>query len=77
MSTSFTVRLDDDAERKLAALMSDGSSRNNAIRYALDVSYRHLVNEQMREESARLLHDPEDLAEVNAAREAMGAGDAW
>lgn len=77
MSTNFTVRLDDDAERKLAALTSDGTSRNNAIRYALDLSYRALLNEQMRRESAALLRDEDDLAEVNAAREAMGSGDAW
>ena len=77
MSTSFTVRLDDDADRKLAALTEDGSSRNAVIRFALDLSYRAMLNERMRHESALLLQDQDDLAEVNAAREAMGAGDAW
>ncbi|MER7080497.1 hypothetical protein SAMN02982929_03118 [Saccharopolyspora kobensis] len=77
MTTSFTVRLDDETERKLAALTKDGSSRNTAIKYAIDVSYRAMLNQQMTYESAALLKDPEDLAEISAAREAMGSGDAW
>jgi Arc/MetJ-type ribon-helix-helix transcriptional regulator len=77
MSISFTVRLDDETEHKLTDLTSDGSSRNSVIRYALDLAYRAMLNEQMRRESAALLEDAEDLTEINAAREAMGAGNAW
>lgn len=77
MTTSFTVRLDDETEQKLAALTKDGNSRNTAIKYAIDVSYRAMLHTQMTYESAALLKDPEDLAEINAAREAMGSGDAW
>ena len=77
MSTSFTVRLDDHAERNLDELTRDGSSRNAVIRYALELAHRTQADDQMRRESAELLEDPQDLAEVGAAREAMGAGDAW
>jgi predicted transcriptional regulator len=77
MPTSFTVRLDTERERKLSELTEDGQSRNAVIRYALDLAYRARIEDRMRRESAALLEDPADLAEIRGARAAMGAGDAW
>jgi predicted transcriptional regulator len=77
MSTSFTVRLDTEMERKLSELTKDGQSRNAVIRYALDLAHRAQIEDRMSRESAALLKDPADLAEIRAARAAMGAGDAW
>lgn len=77
MSTSFTVRLDDETEHKLADLTNEGQSRNAVIRYALELAHRAQAENRMRRESAALLNDPEEQAEIAAAREAMGAGDAW
>lgn len=77
MSTSFTVRLDDEAEHKLDELTDEGQSRNAVIRHALELAHRAQAEDRMRRESAALLNDPDDRAEIAAAREAMGAGDAW
>ena len=77
MSTTFTVRLDDETEHKLAALTQEGQSRNAVIKYALGLAHRAQIDAQMRRESAALLGDAEDLAEIQAVRAAMGAGDAW
>lgn len=76
MSTSFTVRLDDETEHKLADLTQSGESRNTVIRYAVELAHRARLEDQMRRESAALLHNSEDLAEIGAVREAMGSGPA-
>jgi predicted transcriptional regulator len=76
MSTSFTVRLDDHAERALDELTRDGSSPNVVIRRVLALAHRARADDRMRRESAELLEDPHDLAELGAARKAMGVGDA-
>lgn len=79
MSTTFSVRFDDDAERKLTELGAalHEPSRNGIVRRAVEIAYRQYVEQQMRQQSAALLNDQEDRAEIRAAREAMGAGDAW
>lgn len=74
---TFSVRLDSEAEAKLRALLGDDRSRNAAIKHAIDVAYQQHLLAQVELESSALLHDHDDLAEVNAARTAMGAGDAW
>jgi AcrR family transcriptional regulator len=56
----------DSFELALAALI-DG----------LQKQYRELSDERMRRESQASLEDPADAAEVSAAREDLGAGDAW
>ncbi|WP_158880997.1 ribbon-helix-helix protein, CopG family [Amycolatopsis anabasis] len=76
--TTFTVRLNSEAEAKLSALLEEGGrSRNAVIHDAIDLAWQHHRLEQVRIESAALLHDEEDRAEIGAARSAMGAGDAW
>lgn len=77
MSSTFSVRLDSEAEAKLRALLEEGGSRNAVIRHAIDVAYRDHLLTKVQVESSALLHDEADLAEVGAARAAMGAGDAW
>ncbi|MGH3897125.1 MAG: hypothetical protein ACRDTA_02510 [Pseudonocardiaceae bacterium] len=77
MASTFSVRLDAESERKFAALRTEGQSRSAVIAHAVDIAYATQVQEQLRRESAALLHDDTDRAEVLAAREAMGAGDAW
>lgn len=77
MTATFSVRLDSEAEAKLRALLEDGRSRNAVIRDAIDIAYRQHLVDQMRLESSALLHDEHDRAEINEARAAMGAGDAW
>lgn len=77
MSSTFSVRLDSEAEAKLRELLADGRTRNAAIKHAIDVAYQQHLLVKMEYESSELLHDDADRSEVNAARAAMGAGDAW
>lgn len=79
MSTTFSVRLDDDGERKLNELGAalHEPSRNALVRRALEIAYRQYVEQQIRQQSAALLNDPDDRAAIREAREAMGADDAW
>lgn len=74
---TFSVRLDSKAEAQLQELLADGRSRNAAIRDAIDVAYQRHRLAQMEVESTALLHNENDRAELDAARSAMGAGDAW
>lgn len=77
MSSTFSVRLDSEAEAKLRELLADGRTRNAAIKHAIDVAYQQHLLVKMEYESSELLRDDADRSEVNAARAAMGAGDAW
>lgn len=77
MSSTFSVRLDSEAEAKLRELLADGRTRNAAIKHAIDVAYQQHLLVKMEHESSELLRDDADRSEVNAARAAMGAGDAW
>jgi predicted transcriptional regulator len=77
MSTTLSVRVDDETEHELAELARGSTSRNAAIVTAIHESYRRAAYERMRRESDRLRDDPVDRAEVQAARQALGGGDAW
>jgi hypothetical protein len=60
----ISLRLDEDAERALEALTSDGTSQSEAVRGALIVAARLRRDEQLRAEAERIGADPEDRAEV-------------
>lgn len=77
MSTTLTVRIDEQTEHELTELAADSSSRNAAIVEAIHEAYRRRAYARMRDESEALRDDPEDGAEIRAVREAMGADDAW
>lgn len=77
MSTTVSIRLDDETRRKLHALTQRDGSRNAAVVAAIDAAYRELVLVRLREESRALAEDPDYQADVRAARAEMGAGDAW
>lgn len=76
-TVSFSVRIDEETERELDSLTAETSSRNAAIAEAIHETYRTHAYERMRRESEELSNDPEDRAEVEAARLALGGGDAW
>jgi predicted transcriptional regulator len=76
-TTSFSVRIDDETERELQSLTAETTSRNAAIAEAIHETYRAHAYERMRRESEALYNDPEDRAEIEAARLALGGGDAW
>ncbi|HEX4222263.1 MAG TPA: hypothetical protein VHZ97_07885 [Pseudonocardiaceae bacterium] len=76
-TVSFSVRIDEETERELGSLTAETSSRNAAIAEAIHETYRIHAYERMRRESEELANDPEDRAEVEAARLALGGGDAW
>ena len=69
MTTSLTVRLDDDAERALQALTGDGRTRTEAVRAALLDAERALRRADLRAWAERMNDDP---AEVAAARALAG-----
>lgn len=75
--TTFSVRLDSEAEAKLRALLGEHGSRNSAIKHAIDVAYQRQLLLTVQHESRELLEDEQDRAELVAARAAMGSGDAW
>lgn len=76
-TTSFSVRIDEETERALESLTAETTSRNAAIAEAILETYRNHVYERARREAEELLNDPEDRAEVEAARRSLGGGDAW
>lgn len=77
MSSTVSIRVDDETSRKLLALTQRAGSRNAAVVAAIEAAYRELVLDRLREESRALADDPEYQADVRAARADMGAGDAW
>jgi predicted transcriptional regulator len=76
-TVSFSVRIDEETERELESLTAESTSRNAAIAEAIHETYRAHAYERMRREAEALANDPEDRAEVEAARQALGGGDAW
>lgn len=73
----MSIRVDGDTERELAALAEQAGSRNAAVVTAIHAAYRQHLRDQLRAESAALRDDPEYQAAVRAAREDMGADEAW
>ncbi|HJQ47688.1 MAG TPA: hypothetical protein VJ870_15425 [Amycolatopsis sp.] len=77
MSTTLTVRVDEQTEHELAELTKSGTSRNAVITSAIHRAYREAVYEQMHREAETLRQDAAYQAEVRAARVDMGADSAW
>lgn len=77
MSKTLSIRIDHETESEIAVLAGQAGSRNAAIVGAIREAYRRQVLEQVRTESAALSADPEYLADVQGAREAMGEDHAW
>jgi len=77
VSSTVSIRVDDETSRKLLALTQRAGSRNAAVVAAIEAAYRELVLDRLREESRALAEDPEYQADVRAARTDMGAADAW
>jgi hypothetical protein len=76
-TASFSFRFDEETQRELASLTTETTSRNAAVVEAIHENYRKHAYERMRRESTELHNDPADRAEVEAARLALGGGDAW
>jgi Arc/MetJ-type ribon-helix-helix transcriptional regulator len=62
--TAITFRTDDEADRALAELMSDGTSASAAIRAALIETARRHAAQRLRAEADSLAADPDDRAEA-------------
>lgn len=77
VSSTVSIRVDDETTKKLLALTQRAGSRNAAVVAAIDAAYRQLILDRLRAESRALADDPEYQADVRSAREDMGAGDAW
>jgi hypothetical protein len=74
MAKAISVRLDDDADRALAALEAAGMSRSEAIRSALIESARRLRDRrELAAEVATLEADADDRQEMLAVAELMEA----
>jgi len=72
VSTSISVRLDDDALRALAQLESSGLSRSDAIRHALvETARRRRREDAVRAEVLALDADSDDRREMLAVASLM------
>jgi predicted transcriptional regulator len=77
VTTTVSIRVDDETSRKLAVLAQRAGNRNAAVVAAIDAAFRELRLSELRRESSALAADPDYQAEVESARADMGAGDAW
>lgn len=68
---AISVRLDDESEQALEALMRQGRTRSQAIREALVAAAERGRGPSLREESERLAADLDDRAEAQAVAELM------
>lgn len=73
----MSIRVDNQTAQELQALAQRAGSRNAAVVAAIHAAYREQILDRLREEARALSDDPVYQAEVRAAREDMGAGDAW
>jgi hypothetical protein len=74
---SFSFRFNAETQRELAELTAESRCRNAAVVEAIHEAYRTFAYERVRRESVALRDDPKHEAELKAAREAIGGGDAW
>jgi predicted transcriptional regulator len=77
MSSTFTVRVDEQTAQELATLAERGRSRNAVISEAIHAAYRQLVLDQVRRETAALAEDPDDLAEIRRVQADLEDLRAW
>lgn len=74
---SLTIRTDDDVERALALLTSEGRSRSEAARAAILDAERAHRRARMRAEAEELRNDPGDIAASRELAAEMDAIRAW
>lgn len=77
MAQTITFRPDEDAERALAVLTSDGTSVSAAVRSALIDAARELAKQRLRVEAQALADDPADRAEAAQVLRDMETLRAW
>ena len=77
MAHTITFRPDEDAERALAVLTSDGTSASSAVRSALIDAARARAKQRLRAEAEALADDPADRAEAAQVLRDMEALRAW
>ncbi|MGH9170020.1 MAG: hypothetical protein ACRD0Z_04000 [Acidimicrobiales bacterium] len=71
MIATLTIRTDQEVERALASLTSNGQSRSEAARAAILEAERTQRRERLRAEAEELRNDPEDLAASRALASEM------
>ena len=76
MST-LTIRTDDEVERALLTLTSDGRSRSEAARSAILEAERAHRRAWLRAEAESLRNDPDDVAASRELAAEMDAIRAW
>lgn len=77
MADTITFRPDEDAERALAVLTSDGTSTSSAVRSALIDAARARAKQRLRAEAEALADDPADRAEAAQVLRDMETLRAW
>ncbi len=77
MADPITFRPTAEDTANLAVLTADGSSTTHAIRHALELAAREKRQADLRADAARLMNNPEYLAEVQAVRSEMDELSAW
>lgn len=77
MAQTITFRPDEEAERALAALTSDGTTVSTAVRAALIDAARHRAQQHLRAEAETLAADTADRAEAAQVLRDMETLRAW
>ncbi len=79
MTLQIAVRLDDETEGFLRNLTQEGGghTQSEVVRDALRIAERERIGRMLREESARLMADPADVAESRRIAAEMEDMRAW
>jgi hypothetical protein len=77
MAQTITFRPDEDAERALAVLTSDGTPVSAAVRTALIETARRRAEQRLQREAAALADDDDDRAEAARILRDMETLRAW
>ncbi len=77
MADPITFRPTGEDAANLALLTADGSSTTHAIRHALELAAREKRQTDLRADAARLMSNPEYLAEVETVRAELDELSAW
>jgi hypothetical protein len=77
MAQTITFRPDEDAERALAVLTSDGTPVSAAVRTALIETARRRAEQRLQREAAALADDEDDRAEAVRILRDMETLRAW
>jgi predicted transcriptional regulator len=75
--TTITFRTDEDVDRALAELGSNGQERSQVIREAIMTAWRDRQAERLRAEAESLAADPDDREEARSVLADMESLRAW